>query len=72
MVDEYAGVAQSVGLLGRLLYLVEAARSKNPVATTDSDEFDDEFGDIDGYNDEDLDGLDLDGIADVSSIDDIY
>ncbi|MBR6647772.1 MAG: hypothetical protein IKL29_00105 [Bacteroidaceae bacterium] len=63
---------KSIGEAPKQTLDFEELMSKNPVATTDSDEFDDEFGDIDGYNDEDLDGLDLDGIADVSSIDDIY
>ena len=47
--------------------------SKNPIVSASSDEdLDDEFYGSDGYNDEDLDGLDLDNIADVSSIDDLY
>lgn len=46
--------------------------SKTPVATSGSDDFDDDFYGEDGYNDEDLEGLDLDNMADTSSIDDLY
>ena len=46
---------------------------KDPIVSESSEEdLDDEFYGSDGYNDEDLDGLDLDNIADVSSIDDLY
>lgn len=46
---------------------------KDPIVSASSEEdLDDEFYGSDGYNDEDLDGLDLDNIADVSSIDDLY
>ena len=50
----------------------EELMSKNPAGVTESDEFSDEFYGSDSYDDEDLDGLDLDNIADVSSIDDLY
>lgn len=46
--------------------------SKNPVSTTIDEDIDDDFYGADGYNDEDLDGLDFDNIADTSSIDDLY
>ena len=47
--------------------------SKNPIAaTTGGEEFMDDFYGNDGYNDEDLDGLDLDNMSDMSSIDDLY
>ena len=46
--------------------------SKNPAATSGGEDYEDDFYGSDGYNDEDLDGLDLDNIADVSSIDDLY
>lgn len=46
--------------------------NKNPITSTSSDDFDDDFYGSDGYNEEDLDGLDLDNMADISSIDDLY
>ena len=47
--------------------------NKNPiVSATGEEDLDDDFYGSDDYNDEDLDGLDLDNIADVSSIDDLY
>lgn len=51
----------------------EELMSKSPAAAGE-DEFGDEFYGSDGYNDDDLDpeGYDIDGIADMSSIDDIY
>ena len=46
--------------------------SKNPVATSGGEDYEDDFYGSDGYNDEDLDGLDIDNISDMSSIDDLY
>ncbi len=49
--------------------------SKAPTAAAGgSDEFGDEFYGSDGYNDDDLDpeGYDIENIADMSSIDDLY
>ena len=47
--------------------------SKNPVATA-SDDFNEDFYGSDSYNDDDLDpeGFDIENIADMSSIDDLY
>ncbi len=50
----------------------EELMSKNPIASTTSEDYDDDFYGSDGYNEEDLDGLDLGDIADTSSIDDLY
>lgn len=44
--------------------------SKNDISS--GVELDEDFYGSNEYNDEDLDGLDLDGIADTSSIDDLY
>ncbi len=46
--------------------------SKTPISTSSSEDFGDDYYGEDGYNDEDLEGLDLDNIADTSSIDDLY
>ena len=46
--------------------------SKSNTAAIASDDEDYDFYGSDGYNDEDLDGLDLDNISDMSSIDDLY
>lgn len=46
--------------------------NKNPIVSGASDDFDDDYYGSDGYNEEDLEGLDLDNMADMSSIDDIY
>lgn len=46
--------------------------SKSPASTTSSDDYNEDFYGSDGYNDEDLEGLDLDNMADISSIDDLY
>ena len=48
-------------------------RSKSP-ATTESDEFNDEFYGSEGYNDDDLDpdGYNMGDIVDINSIDDVY
>lgn len=46
--------------------------SKSPASTATSEEDLEDFYGSDDYNEEELDGLDLDNIADVSSIDDLY
>lgn len=46
--------------------------SKNVATSTADEDFNEDFYGSDGYNDEDLDGLDLDNMADISSIDDLY
>lgn len=45
---------------------------KNPVASSTGEEDLEDFYGSDDYNEEELEGLDLDNIADVSSIDDLY
>ena len=63
---------KSIGEAPQQTLNFEELMSKTPVAGTDSDEFEDDFYGSDAYDDEDLDGLDLGEIADVSSIDDLY
>ncbi|MBR2638641.1 MAG: hypothetical protein IKD40_07365 [Bacteroidaceae bacterium] len=64
---------KSVGDAPQQVLDFDALMSKNPIAaTTGGEEFMDDFYGNDGYNDEDLDGLDLDNMSDMSSIDDLY
>ena len=63
---------KSIGEAPQQTLNFEELMSKTPVAGTDSDEFEDDFYGSDAYDDEELDGLDLGEIADVSSIDDLY
>ena len=52
---------------------IDELLSKSP-ATTESDEFNDEFYGSEGYNDDDLDpdGYNMGDIVDINSIDDVY
>ncbi len=70
-IDE-ARCVKSIGEAPQQTLNFEELMSKTPVAGAETDEYGDEFYGSDEYDDEDLDGLDLGEIADVSSIDDLY
>lgn len=62
---------KSIGDAPQQILDFEEVMSKTPVVS--SEDYDDDFYGNDGYNDDDLDGLDLGGgMEDISSIDDLY
>lgn len=69
---EQARCVKSIGEAPAQQLDFDELMGKNTITTGIGDEFNEDFYGSDSYNDEDLDGLDLGGIADTNSIDDLY